>query len=176
MHEFDSREALMGELVPGKCVVEVGVFEGDFANTLLGFSPERLWLVDCWENQKGSYESDPFNTLNLPAMFAGVVQRFQGCNSVSVLRAYSLEASRLFVDGHFDTVYLDADHSEAAVYADILAWWPKVRRGGYLAGHDFLDEQHLHVKPAVERWLRDEGLELWAVTKDCPPSWAVFKE
>lgn len=45
-------------------------------------------------------------------------------------------AANLFPDGHFDFVFIDADHSYTAVLADIQAWLPKVRRGGYLTGHD----------------------------------------
>ena len=36
-----------------------------------------------------------------------------------------------------DLVFLDADHSYAAVAADIAAWRPIVRPGGILCGHDF---------------------------------------
>jgi hypothetical protein len=34
-------------------------------------------------------------------------------------------------------VFIDADHTHRGVEADIRAWWPKIRRGGMLLGHDF---------------------------------------
>jgi predicted O-methyltransferase YrrM len=47
------------------------------------------------------------------------------------------DASELFEDGFFDFVFIDADHSEAAVTDDIVHWTGKVRAGGLLCGHDY---------------------------------------
>lgn len=50
------------------------------------------------------------------------------CDSVIAADRYEPES--------VDFVFIDADHSEAAVKRDIAAWLPKVRPGGVLAGHD----------------------------------------
>lgn len=47
------------------------------------------------------------------------------------------EAAGHFQDGHFDFVFIDADHSAEAVAQDITDWRPKVRKGGWLGGHDY---------------------------------------
>ncbi|HKW13642.1 MAG TPA: class I SAM-dependent methyltransferase [Candidatus Krumholzibacteria bacterium] len=49
----------------------------------------------------------------------------------------SVEASDLFAPDSCDVVWIDADHSYEAVKADIAAWWPKVKPGGYLGGDDW---------------------------------------
>jgi hypothetical protein len=36
-----------------------------------------------------------------------------------------------------DFVYIDGNHNYRAVTEDIRAWWPKIRPGGVLGGHDF---------------------------------------
>jgi len=45
-----------------------------------------------------------------------------------------------------DFVYLDAAHDYDNVKLDIKCWYPKVREGGILGGHDIIDEG---VKKAV---------------------------
>lgn len=49
----------------------------------------------------------------------------------------SLEAAAELPDASCDVVWLDADHSYEAVKADIAAWFPKVKIGGYLGGDDW---------------------------------------
>jgi predicted O-methyltransferase YrrM len=48
------------------------------------------------------------------------------------------EAVHLFKDESLDGVFIDADHSYEAVKKDIADWIPKIRRGGILAGHDYI--------------------------------------
>ncbi len=38
-----------------------------------------------------------------------------------------------------DFLIVDANHEYSHVLADIQAWWPKIRPGGYIFFHDFID-------------------------------------
>jgi hypothetical protein len=49
----------------------------------------------------------------------------------------SLAASMKYPDVSLDFVMLDAGHDYGDIRADIDAWWPKVKSGGILSGHDF---------------------------------------
>src|SRR6185503_15716318 len=49
----------------------------------------------------------------------------------------STEAAAQFPDASLDVVFIDGDHEYTAVVADILAWWPKLKVGGFMAGDDF---------------------------------------
>lgn len=53
------------------------------------------------------------------------------------LRFPSVRAARCFDDGTLDSMFLDGEHSDAAVQADLAAWSPKVRPGALITGHDF---------------------------------------
>ena len=53
------------------------------------------------------------------------------------MRMTSVDASRQFPDGSCDLVLIDASHDYESVRADIAAWWPKIKRGGVLAGDDY---------------------------------------
>ncbi|HEX6719693.1 MAG TPA: class I SAM-dependent methyltransferase [Pyrinomonadaceae bacterium] len=70
----------------------------------------------------------------------------------------SVSASRLFADASLDWVHLDARHDYVSVKADIAAWLPKVRPGGWLSGDDY-DEQWPELVKAVGDAL--PGAKLW---------------
>lgn len=56
---------------------------------------------------------------------------------VNPIQLDSLSASQLYEDHSLDFVWIDADHSYAAVMADLQAWSKKMKPGGTLAGHDY---------------------------------------
>ena len=53
------------------------------------------------------------------------------------MRMTSVEASSQYQDHSLGFVFIDADHDYDSVYADITAWLPKVRPGGWIGGHDY---------------------------------------
>lgn len=74
---------------------------------------------------------------------------------VELVRKTSVDAA-VEINGPLDFVFIDGDHTEPAVRQDIDLWWPKVRRGGVLAGHDYTDALHSPgVRSAVDTWSRD---------------------
>src|SRR5688572_3661132 len=68
-----------------------------------------------------------------------------------VLKMSTNDASVLFEDGTFDFVFIDADHSYEAVRTDIERWTPKVRKGGWIGGHDFHGTKFPGVVKAVRQ-------------------------
>jgi len=57
---------------------------------------------------------------------------------VTFVKLTSMDASTSpKIPSHVDFVYIDGNHSYRAVAEDIRAWWPKIRPGGVLGGHDF---------------------------------------
>ena len=82
-------------------------------------------------------------------------------------------------DGSLDFVYLDARHDEESIAQDLEMWRPKIRSGGVMAGHDYLDgdlpEGVFGVKTAVDRFFGAIGLEIHETELDRPwSSWWVL--
>jgi len=66
------------------------------------------------------------------------------------LTVTSFEASHLIEDDSLDFVYIDANHEYEFVKSDIKLWWPKVKKGGTMCGHDYGHPSVPGVKKAVD--------------------------
>lgn len=132
-------------------MVEVGVADGRTSAALLRHCPRlSLVMVDPWAPQPGT--DGPEDWADWPharfeAAARAVAARYAG--RCDVLKMRSVDAAATFADQTFDAVFLDADHSEAGVRADIAAWVPKIKPSGWLVGHDI---NWPGVRAAVEIW------------------------
>jgi SAM-dependent methyltransferase len=123
-------------------IVEVGVFYGDLAAGLLN-APHAIahyWLVDGWEPYRDEHGTIGYGKSPLEWDFiAEHVKARMACEPrVEIIRKPSTAAAKLFADASVDLVFIDAAHDHAHVKADIEAWWPKVRPGGVISGHDYM--------------------------------------
>lgn len=55
-----------------------------------------------------------------------------------MIRALSHEVADLFADESLDYVYIDGNHAYDYVKLDLETWYPKLKKGGILAGHDYI--------------------------------------
>lgn len=53
------------------------------------------------------------------------------------IQGTSWEVAAQFEEASVDFVFIDADHIYEHVKKDVLAWLPKVKPGGIIAGHDY---------------------------------------
>lgn len=108
---------------------------------------------------------------------AGILHRnLIGCDlddRVVVILAKSTRAADLFDPETVDFCFIDADHSYESVLADIGAWWPKIKPGGQLAGHDYRQSAPwlVGVTPAVHEFFGVED----ATHPLCPSCWSITK-
>lgn len=111
-------------------VVEVGSYMGRSTRMLARTCPGIVWSVDNLKGVRhGGRRLDEMFRENLSAEIK------QG--KVRVLREPSEEAAKTFEDGTVDMVFIDADHDYPAPLRDLEAWWPKLRKGGLMCGHDY---------------------------------------
>ena len=94
--------------------------------------------------------------LDLWPEFAANLERAGLLSSLAVHRCLSTEAAATFEDQSVDFVFIDATHSFDAASQDIAAWWPKLRSGALLAGHDYTNFPE--VAAAVNAFVANCGL------------------
>ena len=56
---------------------------------------------------------------------------------INPIRTTSLKGSSLYPNRSLDFVFIDASHEYKDVIKDLHAWYPKVKKGGYIGGHDY---------------------------------------
>jgi Methyltransferase domain len=160
-------------------VAEIGVQQGSFSRYIVQKTqPVKLYLIDCWQYQDPTIYNDPEANVNNQLQehyYHQVKQKFMNDDRVTVLRKFSDQAAELFPDEFFDWVYIDANHSYQAAKDDIALWWPKVKKGGFLAGHDYIIREHFGVLQAVNEFLRDHNLYFYLLTNEegRHDSWAI---
>lgn len=162
---------------------EIGVFEGAFSNYLLEYwRGEKLVSIDPWLTwAKDEYRDGCNREQEKMDAFYAATQRLlapYGKRS-EIWRTTSQEASVKVPDNSLDFVYLDAMHHEEAVTDDISYWYPKLRTGGMLAGHDYMNGTFpfgvFGVKTAVDRFVGLHKVDLHVTGEAQSPSWFVFK-
>lgn len=133
---------LLDRHCPGEAlaVAEVGVYQGHTTAHLHARCPriERLFAIDV-------AAPDPSR------------DRIRDLERVEFVKGPSERCAQRFEDASLDLVFIDADHDEQAVRADLAAWVPKVRAGGIVAGHDYASPRHPGVKRAVDGWFADHA-------------------
>lgn len=158
------------ELSKDSKIVEVGVWKGKsvvyLAVEIINANKSiKVDAIDTWLGSK-SIPSELCNN-SLYETFITNISPFR--HIITPIRMDSVKASSLYIDNSIDVVFIDADHEYDSVKNDIIAWYPKVKSGGYIAGHDFHNES---VKSAVIETLgKIENIE-YSEYEDC---WIVKK-
>ncbi len=157
--------------------VEIGVQYGLFAAEILKHWPGELLCVDSWKHIPGQKDTANVSDEEHQRIYELAYKRLSNYGRVMLKRETSEEfLAKPHPHEWWDFVYLDADHSYEAVKEQLTRCIFLVKRGGVIAGHDYLDGEHANtqfgVKRAVDEWAAENDLTV-LVTKDYPPSWLV---
>jgi predicted O-methyltransferase YrrM len=133
---------------------EIGVWYGQTFFHLLDTVPGLvLFGVDIWTNEGPAPSHHTDQEANRREVLARV-GLYGG--RAAIIEKPSLEAAKRFDDASLDFVFIDADHSFAAVCDDIKAWSPKVKPGGFVTGHDY---DWAEVREAVDLLVPDSKVD-----------------
>lgn len=124
------RKRMLEEIGVRGVVAELGVNKGDFSEILLKITkPDVLHLVDIWGSER--YHDGLFDDVRKRFL------QFIKSDVIKVHRKLSTEAVDDFPDAYFDMIYIDTDHSYGTTIKELIAYAPKMKKNGIIAGHDY---------------------------------------
>jgi len=162
-------------------VCEVGVRNGTNFEKMIEHGPALAVAVDSWiddgnvgNNDRG-YEQD-----ELDKQYETFKEKMKDKPNVEIIREYSHKASRGFTNNFFDLVYIDANHTFEGCYQDLVDWYPKVKKGGIISGHDYEPREaktrkgriRFGVVEAVDKFAKENNLEVHILK---PIVWMMIK-
>lgn len=189
---------ILNEIPKGKGI-EVGTFKGELSKEILNMWDGTLYMLDVWRPLGNEY-IDSSNHANFEnGVYGDAMSNIRGFEDRGIMiRCDSEVGSNIFENESLDFAYIDANHAYSFVKQDIELWWPKVKKGGWLCGHDYIAldwwndpkfdangiDKHIWnengyfgmfgVNPAVEEFCKDTGLVAY-ITGEFFGSWFVKK-
>lgn len=181
-------EAVLARIPKDRQIVgaEIGVLSARTSSALLRERPKLLLhMVDPWKDHGADHPFEkaggvsPGRSKPFPQEWWD--ERYQvslqvtnfAKNRRQVMRMHSELAAERIPNESLDFAYIDADHRLEACTQDIAVWWPKIKPGGFLCGHDYAHrDKRWGVKQAVDEFVErvqlplDLGLDMtWFVHK-----------
>ena len=158
---------------------EIGVMKGYNSFCILNNLPiKKLYLIDPYRRYEGiDVNYHPAN--HFPIFKELILDKF---TNVKFIKEMSHDAIT-YVPDELDFVYIDGNHNYEYVMSDILNYFPKVKKGGYLGGHDYDPPRNknnvmsavnefvgrkklkLHHRKFKDSWKGGDGITDWWVRK-----------
>ena len=171
MRNWRARTKFLTKMPKHGIIAEVGVAAGEHAKLMKEITkPERLYLIDPWVFKNNpNYGSNAMKLISddgVDILEEGEFDMNIHTDDIVAMKEYSVNASKKFSDEFFDYVYIDANHSYEAVKEDIEHWYPKVKAGGYISGHDYRHGGRSRraatygIVQAVHEFIEEHDLEL----------------
>ncbi len=168
-------------------IAEVGVFYGYYLDNYYPKFEDAVAefnLIDLWSAENNddlhSKKDD-----KLKIAYDRVLSRHGHKDNVFMHKGSSVDMADKFEDASLDYVYIDADHRYEGVLADITAWYPKVKSGGFICGHDTYpspghesgnNQDAFGVARAVEDFFGDEVENIYLTNEQYFQSWVYRKD
>lgn len=173
---------------------ELGVNLGHFAKHTLDNWPscQRYYLIDVWKHQENYHDIVNVDDPSQEQFFQEAKKRLEPFKSKLVyLRDFTSSAVHSIPDSSLDFVYVDARHDYCGTSEDIELYWPKLRPGGLMTGHDYKEAFEVPgqdwgicadgsrhsgaVKGAVDDFAAKNGLQVVVTYTDGWESWMMRK-
>lgn len=142
---------------------EIGVRTGINAKDILDkLSIKKLYLIDNWKSSPIANKEKTIKILNL----------FK--TKIVILSGDSIKMCGYIKNNELDFVYIDAGHSYENVQNDIKNYYPKVKIGGLIAGHDY-NKKHTKLIESVNDYFGEENIKSSICLDNKAKDWWIWK-
>lgn len=160
---FDNNDvALYEEMVSsakdGAFFVEIGCFKGRSTVAMCELIEKHNKKISFFaiDHFKGSWEHQ--NDPTVKDLFKIFLENTKRHNErFMIIPQPSEQAAHIFENNSLDFVYIDASHDYESVKQDLQAWYPKLKIGGTIGGHDY---EWGGVKQAVDEFANENGKQI----------------
>ena len=149
-----------------KVGVELGVARGDYSYKLnKAYTFEKFYGVDSWSSRIHN-DCQKLAATQLLARFP----------QVELIQGIFSEAVTKFEDNYFDFIYVDGyAHTGQFKGETLRQWFPKLKKRGIFAGHDYSKELWPRNYFYINQYLKEELGYKIHVTGGRNPSWYIMK-
>ncbi len=156
-NELGEALADLAEAVPAdQAIVEIGSFKGK-STCYLAVGAElgggaHVYAVDPWDTPGNVTGRFGFAEASTREAFHDQVAAAGHADHVTAIQGFSVEVAATWPKRRkIGLLYIDGDHSGAAVYADFEAWRPYLAKNATVAFDDFDTPRNPGVRMAIER-------------------------
>ena len=150
----------------GGVIVELGTHLGRSMSYILEHcraTNSKLYAVDLWVDMPQYVKTERYG------LFLENLKKMNATDYVKVLRMDSSEAARNFQDNSVDVVFIDTLHTYEVTKSELDAWWPKLKIGGEMLGHDYNSENGGLTRAVDECFGKPDRVDgcMWIIKKTC---------
>lgn len=167
-------DRMIDELPKGSTIVEVGTWHGKslaylVVENLNKDKQFKIYSVDSYDNDYDSYYKRGIkeNKNFLSEAYQSFKNNLKDyTDNFTQYICKSWDGAKNFEDETIDYAMIDAGHSYDDVKRDIEAYWPKIKKNGYIGGDDYNSKND--VGKAVDEFVKNNNLKLETVIAKNP--------
>ena len=168
--DFDRKQLV--KLLPSGICAEIGVAKAKFSLHILENNfPEKLYLIDSWESfDLGYSDANMVSQDEHNKRYTKVLKKLKSFSNIEIIRKRSTEALAIIPDDSLDWIYIDGDHSFNGCYRDLNSALLKIKKDGFICGHDYLAPgffiDGFEVNEAVDLFVKENNLKSTILTNE----------
>lgn len=155
-----------------KVLIELGVWKGHSISYLAEKNKNsEIYAVDLWDEGPEKHDLDNVvdghkykhlnnDYKNLKRIYNEYLEFNNTRHLINDIQGDAIQASILFGDEEVDFAFLDLWNEEDIPTKALTAWYPKIKKGGILAGHDYGVES---VYKGVKKFVKETGHDVKTV-------------